>query len=192
MSESFQTQIRRPGRRWWQICLYLGWLLLAVAACQPREEAPAPPLIAPEKQAEMQEIRLIEIQDGDKRWELVATGADYSQASGQIRIFNPRVELYDPKGGILTLTASEGSIEYATRRLTLNGAVQVRARDYEFTAAMVAYDPQQRVLTAVGPVEIAGERLRIAGRNLTVNLKQQRLVLAHHDRTEFRLRSSLW
>lgn len=192
MLHIIQAQRRQPGRGWYWVCLQLIWLFLMVAACQPREEAPAPPLIAPEKQAEMQEIRLIEVQDGDKRWELVASGADYSKATGQIRIFNPRVELYDPKGGTLTLTASEGAIEYTTRRLTLSGAVRVQARNYEFTAATVAYDPQQRVLTATGPVEIAGERLRIAGRNLTVDLKQQRLVLARHERTEFRLRSSLW
>lgn len=170
------------------------WLICSLAACRPQEEPPPsqPPLITPEKQAEMQEIRLIEVQDGDKKWELVAKGADYVKDTNQIRIFDIWVELYGRGGDNLILTAAQGTINYQSRQLVLSGPVQARAKNYEFTATEILYDPAKRLLQAPGPVQIRGERLQVSGRDLTLDLKHQKLVLAHHDRTEFRLGRTLW
>ena len=52
------------------LCLYL-----PLRAAEP--PAPPPITIAPEKQGEMQEIRLTEIQGGEKKWVLTAANADY-------------------------------------------------------------------------------------------------------------------
>lgn len=173
----------------------LGWLLVLLflpVALWAQEQPPGPPTLAPQKQGEMREIRLTEIQDGDKKWVLKADNADYLKEKEQIQLTRVWVEIYDPQGGVITITGDAGFIGIKTRHLTLTGNVQAKSADYTFSSAEVAYDPRTRLLTAPGPVKLEGPRMIVEGRDLTIDLKNNRLNLAQHAKTRLRLSGGLW
>jgi LPS export ABC transporter protein LptC len=152
----------------------------------------APPPLAAEKQGEMREIRLTEIQGGDKKWVLQADNADYIKDKDRILLSRVEVEIYGQDGSTMTITADAGLIGIKSRDLTLKGNVQAKSADYTFTGEEVHYDPHTRTLTAPGPVKLAGARLVVEGRDLTVDLKQNRLNLAQHTKTRLRPSGGLW
>ncbi len=173
----------------------LGWLitLLFLPVALWAQERPAEaPALAPEKQGEMREIRLTEIQDGEKKWVLKADNADYLKEKERILLTRVWVEIYDPQGGVITITGDTGFISIKTRDLTLAGNVQAKSADYIFSSNEVAYDPRTRLLTAPGPVKLEGPRMIVEGRDLTIDLKNNKLDLANHARTRLRLSGGLW
>ncbi len=153
---------------------------------------PAAPPLAPEKQAEMKEIRLMETQDGEKKWLLKADHADYVRDRDRIVLTRVWVEIYGPAGDTMVISSDAGSIGVKTRDLQLAGNVRARTADYEFTGPEVHYDPQSRILTAPGPVKLEGPRILVEGQDLTVDLKNHKLALARHQQTRMRLAGGLW
>ncbi|MGQ9920702.1 MAG: LPS export ABC transporter periplasmic protein LptC [Desulfobacca sp.] len=166
-----------------------GSLVLPLAAA---DQPPAPPPLAPEKQGEMQEILLTEIQEGDKKWVLRAANADFVREKDRIVLSRVWVEIFGLEGGSLIITGDTGSIGIKSRDLTLTGNVQATGPDYTFASAEVHYHPQTRILSAPGPITLESPHLSVEGRNLTVDLKTHKLELAQHDKTQLRLRGRLW
>jgi LPS export ABC transporter protein LptC len=157
------------------------------------EEQPAPPpTIAPEKQGEMQEIRLTEIQDGVKKWILTANNADYLKDKDRIYINKVWVEIFGQDNDNIIITGDSGFIGVKSRDLTLEGDVHAKKADYEFTSDFVHYDPTTRILSAPGPVKVQGPRLYVEGTGMTIDLRQNKLDLAQHKVTKLRISSTLW
>ncbi len=178
------------------LSLKLTLLLFLVlgTACRDQEAPPTPPtpLIAPDKQAAMEEIRLTEVQEGEKRWFLVAKGADYTQEQNLVQLHDLRVEVYGRGDHNLIITAATGAIDHKSRQLTLTGNVKILDKDYEITADQITYDPRLRQLSAPGPVQVIGPKLAVQGRDLTLDLTTRKLTLAHHEATKIQLSSKIW
>lgn len=174
---------------------YLLFLVLAVSPPACRDQGPPPPptpLIAPDKQAAMQEIRLTEVEEGEKRWFLIAKGADYTQEQNLVQLHDLQVEVYGRGDHNLTITAATGAVDHKSRQLTLAGKVKIQDRNYEITADRITYDPRLRQLSAPGPVQISGPRLAVQGRGLTLDLTSKKLTLAEHEATKIMLSSKIW
>ncbi len=152
----------------------------------------SPPTIAPEKQGEMQEIRLTEIQDGVKKWVLTAANADYLKDKDKIYINKVWVEVFGQAKDNIIITGDSGFIGVKSRDLTLEGNVHAKTADYEFTSDFVHYDPQTRVLSAPGPVKVQGPRLYMEGKGMTVDLRNNKLDLAQHTVTKLQISGKLW
>ena len=157
-------------------------------------EPPAPPpiTIAPEKQGEMQEIRLTEIQGGEKQWVLTAANADYLKDKDKIFINQVWVEVFGKDHENVIITGDAGFIGIKSRDLTLEGNVHAKSAGYEFTSDLVHYTPQTRVLSAPGPVKVQGPRLSVEGKGLTVDLRHNKLDLAQHTVTKMQISGKLW
>lgn len=168
----------------------LCWVILLLPVSLAGQEAPPP--LAPEKQGQMQEIRLTEIQDGDKKWVLKADNADYLRDKDRIHLSAVWVEIYGLQGGTLIITGDAGFIGVKTRDLTLVGNVQAKSADYTFNSTEVHYNPQTRLLFAPGPVRLAGPRIVVEGKDMTVDLKTNKLNLAQHLKTRLRPSGGLW
>lgn len=156
------------------------------------EEQQAPPPIAPEKQGEMEKIKLTEIQDGVKKWLLIADNADYLSAKDKIIINNVWVEIYgkelEKETDDIIITGDKGFVGVKDRDLTLAGNVHAKTADYKFTSEFVHYDPKTRILTAPGPVKIQGPRLYLEGKGMTVDLRHNKLDVAEHTITKLQVK----
>jgi LPS export ABC transporter protein LptC len=176
-------------------CGFLGLgvgLNLPLRGEEPPVVNPSPPTIAPEKQGEMQEIRLTEIQEGEKKWVLTATDADYLKDKDRIYLKKVWVEVFGKNNDNVTITGDSGFINIKSRDLTLEGNVQAHTTDYEFSSDWVHYDPKTHLLVAPGPIKVQGARLYLEGKGLTVDLRQKKLDVAEHKVTKLRVPGKLW
>ena len=160
------------------------------------EQQASPPPIAAGKQGEMEKIKLTEIQDGVKKWVLIADNADYLSDKDKIYINNVWVEVYgkelEKETDDIIITGNNGFIGVKARDLTLEGNVHAKTADYEFTSEFVHYDPKTRILTAPGPVKIQGPRLYMEGKGMTVDLRHNKLDVAEHTITKLQVTGNLW
>lgn len=174
----------------------VGMLLVLCQPLRGADQPAAPATIAPEKQGEMEKVRLTEIQDGVKKWVLTADKADYLKDKDRIYIKQVRVEVFGSNQDLATddiiITGDSGFISVKSRDLTLEGNVHAKSAEYEFTSDLVHYNPQTRVLSAPGPVKVQGSRLSVEGKGMTVDLKNHTLNLAQHTVTKLHVPGKLW
>jgi LPS export ABC transporter protein LptC len=160
------------------------------------EQQALPPPIAPGKQGEMEKIKLTEIQDGVKKWVMIADNADYLSDKDKIYINHVWVEVYgkelEKETDDIIITGDKGFIGVKDRDLTLEGNVHAKTAEYEFTSEFVHYDPKTRILTAPGPVKIQGPRLYMEGKRMTVDLRHNTLDVAEHTVTKLQVKGNLW
>jgi LPS export ABC transporter protein LptC len=160
------------------------------------EQQALPPPIAPEKQGEMEKIKLTEIQDGVKKWVLIADNADYLSDKDKILINNVWVDVYgkelEKETDDIIITSDKGFIGVKERDLTLEGNVHARTADHEFTSEFVHYDPKTRILTAPGPVKIQGPRLYMEGKGMTYDVRHNKLDVAVHTLTKLKVPDNVW
>jgi LPS export ABC transporter protein LptC len=162
------------------------------------EEPAVTPLapISPEKQGEMEKVKLTEIQDGVKKWVLNADSADYLKDKDKIYLTNVRVEVFgkdsDKTTDDIIITGDSGHIGVQSRDLTLVGNARAQTAQYEFSSDLVHYDPKTRIITAPGPIKVQGPRLYTEGKNMTVDLKVNKILLATHTITKLQVPGKLW
>jgi LPS export ABC transporter protein LptC len=186
-------------KKWVVLAAFCLWGLVALRPQPLGSEEPSvtpPTTIAPEKQGEMEKIKLTEIQEGVKKWVLTADNADYLKDKDKIYLTNVRVEVFgkdnDKTSDDIIITGDTGFIGVQSRDLTLVGNVHANTADYEFTSDLVHYDPKTRILTAPGPIKVQGPRLYTEGTNMTVDLKINKLDLARHTVTKLQVPGKLW
>jgi LPS export ABC transporter protein LptC len=160
------------------LLLVLGLILLLQPTLLAQEQQAPPPPIAPGKQGEMEKIKLTEIQDGVKKWILTADNADYLKDKDRIHINNVWVEIFgkepEKETDDVIITGDKGFIGVKSRDLTLEGNVRAKTAEYEFTS------------------EFQGPRLYMEGKQLTVDLRQNKLDVAQHTVTKLQLSGRLW
>jgi LPS export ABC transporter protein LptC len=176
--------------------LLLGLLLVLPQPLRAAEQPTPPPTIAPDKQGEMEKVRLTEIQDGVKKWVLTADSADYLKDKDRIFINKVWVEVFgedqDQTTDDIIITGDSGFIGVKSRDLTLEGNVQAKTSNYGFTSGLVHYNPQTRVLSVPGPFKVQGPRLYLEGKGMTVDLRHNKLNVAQHTITKLQLSDTLW
>jgi LPS export ABC transporter protein LptC len=165
------------------ICLGVGaWWLWG----QP--PPPSPPKAAAPVKPRMQGLSLTEIHEGDKRWVLEATKADFHPDQGTVGISGVRVEFFSP-GEDIRVKADEGVFHTKTRVLTLKGQVEMQRGDLVVQTSEATYLPGERVLLAPQEVMIVEPGLRVEGRGLRVELAAKKLVMTQHHLTELQVRN---
>jgi LPS export ABC transporter protein LptC len=131
----------------------------------------------------MEGLSLTEIQEGDKRWVLAAKKADFHPEQDTVSISGVRVEFYGP-GEDIRVKADEGVFHTKTRVLTLKGHVEMQRGDLTIQTNEATYLPSEQVLVAPQDVVISEPRLKIAGKEVRVELAAKKLIIAQHRLTE--------
>jgi LPS export ABC transporter protein LptC len=170
--------------------LWLGVALVLVVGVwglwSHRTPPPPPPKPAPataQSGGRMQGLSLTEIQEGDRRWVLEATKADFRKDQMEVAISGVRVEFFGP-GEHVKVKGDEGLFNTKTRVLTLKGRVEMQRGEMLIKTSTATYLPEGRLLLAPEDVTLEEPRLRVEGKGLTVQLADKKLVLAQHRLTE--------
>jgi LPS export ABC transporter protein LptC len=186
-------------KKWLVLVAFCLWEMVSLWPQPLGSEEPTvtpPATIAPDKQGEMEKIKLTEIQDGVKKWVLTADNADYLKDKDKIFLTHVWVEVFgkdnDKTADDVIITGDSGFIGVQARDLTLEGNVRAKTAEYEFTSDLVHYDPKTRIITAPGPIKVQGPRLYTEGNNMTVDLKKNKLDLARHTVTKLQVPGKLW
>ena len=155
--------------------------------------APPPPrpVAAPEKKAQMESLSLTEIEQGDKRWLLNASKAEYLRERHEIRIEDIELEFYGPDQEVIYVRAEQGLVNTKARDLALKGEVTLKQGDFTIRAPEVRYVAKDRALVAPEEIVLEGPRTEISGKGLYIDLAQKRLVLKEHRQTKLMLKKGL-
>jgi LPS export ABC transporter protein LptC len=146
--------------------------------------APPPPKPAAAVQhPKMEGLSLTEIQDGDKRWFLAAKKADFHPGQATVSISGVQVEFFGP-GEEIRVKADEGVFHTKTRVLTLKGQVEMQRGGLIIQTGEATYLPSERALVAPQDVVIIEPHLKIAGKEVRVELAAKKLIIAQHRLTE--------
>jgi LPS export ABC transporter protein LptC len=153
-----------------------------------RAPAPPPPTSAPvaEAPSRMESLALTEIQDGDKRWVLDAQKANFHPDRNEIGLTGVKVDFFGRPGQHIVIKGQEGLLNTKTRILTLQGHVEMESGDLQMKTSIIYYYPTERVLVAPEDVTLAGDRIRVQGKGLRVELTQKKMILAQHRLTELK------
>uniref|UniRef100_A0A7C3UZM1 LPS export ABC transporter periplasmic protein LptC n=1 Tax=Desulfobacca acetoxidans TaxID=60893 RepID=A0A7C3UZM1_9BACT len=190
---------RRAGGVWptraWQFLVLLGLVGLAAAGLWWYLTPPPPlphPGPAPVEKAKMESLSLTEIEQGGKRWKLHATKAEYLSNRDEIRIRDIYLEFYGSSDEeVVYLWADEGLVNTKNRDVAVRGAVKLTRGDTTILTGQARYLPQERVLVAPEEVVLEGPRIQVSGKDLYIDLAQNRLILKQHRLTTLKLEKGL-
>lgn len=157
----------------------------------PAPPPPKPVAGAPEKKAQMESLSLTEIQEGDKRWLLNASKAEYLRDRNEIRIQDIHLEFYGPDQEIIYVRAQEGLVNTKARDLALKGEVTLKQGDFTIRAPEVRYVAKERALVAPEEIVLEGPHTEVSGKGLYIDLANKRLVLKEHRLTKLKLKKGL-
>jgi LPS export ABC transporter protein LptC len=178
---------RRP--RWlWGLGIVIVIGLGAWGLWGQRPSPPPPKAASPVQHPRMEGLSLTEIQEGDKRWVLEAKRANFHPDQATVSISGVRVEFFGP-GEDIRVKADEGLFQTKTRVLTLTGNVEMKRGDLTIQTSKATYLPTERILLAPEDVVIVEPRLRVAGKELRVELAAKKLVMAQHRLTEVQVQN---
>lgn len=131
----------------------------------------------------LQSMHFTEVQDGVKKWELVAERAErgdkVTRLSG-VRLAVPG----DKVTGEIILVSRQADFDEATRNVTLLGGVAAKsASGMEFTGDRATFDAGRKVIRSTGNVRFSDRLIEVEGNEMdffttTRNLKVSRNVVA--------------
>lgn len=136
----------------------------------------------------LQDIDYTHLEDGRPRWRLVAEQVERQAASGLLVVRNPQLTFYAERDGREegTLTAESGEVSDDYLKVRLRGDVVLKKADgYTLQAEQLDYDHDQQSVTSDAAVSLTSTGMKLQGRGLVYNLKQQRLTLASQVRGVF-------
>jgi LPS export ABC transporter protein LptC len=186
-NNSYGNKLSRWRQRRW---LWLGIALVLIVGAWGlwghRPPPPPPPKPAPAAEqsgGRMKGLSLTEIQDGDRRWVLEGTKADFRKDQLEVAISGVGVEFFGP-GEHVKVKGDEGLFNTKTRVLTLKGHVEMQRGEMIIKTSTATYQPEGRLLLAPEDITLEEPGLRVEGKGLTVQLADKKLVLAQHRLTE--------
>jgi len=154
---------------------------------QPAPPPAPPPKAEPSPHSRMESLALTEIQKGTKHWFLEAEKAEYLKEREEIHLQGIKMDFFEASGAITRVRCPQGVVYTKSRRVRLQGLVEVARGDLRVAATEAEYDPGERLLLIPGEVVLEGPTVRIEGRKLTVDLAKRRLTLGEHRRTEVKV-----
>jgi LPS export ABC transporter protein LptC len=152
---------------------------------------PPPPEVKKEEKSQMENFSLTDIDKGGKRWKLSAARAEYLKNRDEISIRDISLEFYAPEQEIIYLQAREGLVNPKRRELALRGEVRLARGDLTIRTPEVRYLPSERALVAPEEVILDGPKVQVAGKDLYIDLKNQKLILKQHRLTTLKLEKGL-
>ena len=137
----------------------------------------------------MQNVRLLEQQEGGDGWELLAHKAAFYDAQHVVVVHQMRAQLLSPAAQPVQVAADNGHIDRATGNMTVQGNVQLQyLAGYTLETDVLSWHAARRLLWTDATVKISGALVHIAGIGLQGNVDQQRFVLQDDVHAAFQLR----
>ena len=141
----------------------------------------------PQVAQRIQNFRRVKMEGDRKVWEVAAREAQYFEEDQQIVVDEPTVSFF-VKGdqGMVTVKGKQGKIALDGRemdRVDLEGAIELRFRDYLVQTDRASYERSSDSVTSPGEVTITGDGLKLTGSHMTVEMESQRVRIEGDVRT---------
>lgn len=127
----------------------------------------------------LENVHYSQNEGGTKSWELDAGRADYQRDAGELTLNKVRFVYYmDNDSGTLTTRSGQGSFNRNSRQLFLNGDVMVVADSGEkLQTPSLQFDLENKQARTDGVVQIENSQMRLSGRGMLLDIRQEQLQL---------------
>lgn len=129
-------------------------------------------------------VHLVESQQGTRDWELFSKAAEGSQGASNWKLHQVRVLFYNKEKVEFTVTGDTGTIDQATRNISVVGNVVTRSENgYLFKTPSIYYNTKSRVIESPEQVEMRGPAegslggMELKGRKMKVFVDQSKMVI---------------
>lgn len=129
-------------------------------------------------------VHLVESQQGTRDWELFSEAAEGSQGAGNWKLHQVRVLFYNKEKVEFTVTGDTGTIDSATRNISVIGNVVTRSENgYLFKTPSIYYNTKTRIIDSPEQVEMRGPPegnlggMELKGRKMKVNVDQSKMII---------------
>jgi LPS export ABC transporter protein LptC len=138
-----------------------------------------------------QGIHIVESQKGQRDFELFAESAEGQQGVGTWNLFKIRVNYYNKQTVDYTVTGEKGFVDGRTKDMDIVGKVKTVSKNgYEFITSSIHYKAFDRLITSPdqvamrGPRDKDGEGLRLTGKQMSVDVEKNRMLIKNEIRAE--------
>ncbi len=121
-----------------------------------------------------------------KAWELIADSAQYFKKKSYTELIKVKATFYDQGGGTITLTGERGTISNDNKDIKITGnVVATSSRGYILRTNSLNYLADQKKIITSDHVEITGEKMRVEGDGLTMDLLKEKLAILKNVKSSF-------
>jgi LPS export ABC transporter protein LptC len=167
-----------------------GWLLGRTLWQRRAEDLAQQALdLLPQVAQRIKDFHRVKVDGGRKVWEVAAKEAQYFQEDQLVVVKQPLVSFYVKDGRVVSLRGDEGKVMLGKRDLQqveVSGGIEVDLGAYALSADYARYEREPGVIIAPGDVHIRSDDLDLHGRDMRIDVEQQRLTL--NERVE----TTLW
>lgn len=141
----------------------------------------------PQVAQRIQNFRRVKM-DGDRKvWEVAAREAQYFEEEKQVVVDDPEVRFFvKDEQGAVSVKGKQGKILLDGRemdRVDLEGAIQLRFRDYLVQTERAFYQRADDTVVSPGAVVVTGDGVSLSGDRMTVEMESQRVRVEGKVRT---------
>jgi LPS export ABC transporter protein LptC len=136
--------------------------------------------LLPQVAQRIKDFHRVKVDDGRKVWEVAAKEAQYFQEDQLVVVKQPLVSFYVKDGRVVSLRGDEGRVTLGKRDLQqveVSGGIEVDLGGYALGTDYARSEREPGVILAPGAVHIRSDDFDLHGRDMRVDVEQQRLTL---------------
>jgi LPS export ABC transporter protein LptC len=127
-------------------------------------------------------LRIIQKKDGVPNWVLTAKRADISKDGNQANLTDIEMEV---KSKGITIYAGKGLYDLNTRRISVDGNITARSKNYSLTTGQVEIDSAKGILKTGNDVLIEGRKFTLQGKGMEMNNNDQKVRILKDVKATF-------
>jgi LPS export ABC transporter protein LptC len=162
------------------------WLNLREKKASEKSEV-IPKVLAEGEDGHLDKIHFVEERQGQKTWELEAKSIEQYQDQNIMILDEVRVTFYTKEGRTFIISGNQGKVNQNSKDMELVGNVLVQSSDgYQLKTHSLSYRHSNKRMSTSDPVEIEGEKIRLVGKGMLVDMESKMLKVLHQVKTHWR------
>jgi LPS export ABC transporter protein LptC len=136
--------------------------------------------------AHLEKIHFMEDKHGQKTWELEAKSIQQYQDQNIMILDDVKVTFYTKEGGSVTISGKQGKVNQDSKDMELVGDVMLISSDgYQLKTHSISYHHSDKCISTPDPVEIEGEKIRLVGKGMVVDMEAKILKVLNQVKTHW-------
>ncbi|MBI5102099.1 MAG: LPS export ABC transporter periplasmic protein LptC [Nitrospirae bacterium] len=127
-------------------------------------------------------IRIVHTKDGNKDWTLTAKRADLKGKGTIAELSDIEVTISDKETSII---ADSGVYDMAGKKLTINGPIRAKEKDYTITAENIEFENSTGILKSDRAVRLEGRKFTLTGTGLNADNNQRKVRILKDVKATF-------
>jgi LPS export ABC transporter protein LptC len=134
----------------------------------------------------LEKIHFMEDKHGQKTWELEAKSIQQYQDQNLMILDEVKVTFYTKEGGAIIISGKQGKVNQDSKDMELVGDVVLISSDgYQLKTHSISYRHSDKTISTPDPVEIEGEKIRLIGKGMVVDMEAKILKVLNQVKTHW-------